>query len=246
MFWNIRGLGRPGRIPALVNNIRSNHVDFVGIIETKKNSFSPGLLKSLVGNIPFSWHFLPANRTAGGILVGLNSDIFNVTVGELLKFSISLMLQEKKTGFSWKLVVVYGSPYEEGKQEFIDELHTIMQSWRGPMMLGGDFNLIRSSSDKNNSNINYRWVDAFNEWIDKWGLVELNPTNRKYTWTNNQENLVLAKLDRIFVTTDWDANFPLSRVKALARTPSDHNPLLIDTGNNMCMPKKSLDLKSGG
>jgi hypothetical protein len=28
-------------------------------------------------------------------------------------------------------------------------------------MIGGDFNLIRSSEDKNNLNIDYRWVDKF-------------------------------------------------------------------------------------
>lgn len=236
LFWNIRGLGQIGRILALVNNIRSNHVDFVGVIETKKKDFSTGLLRSLTGNISFSWNFLPTNGSAGGILVGVNSESFNVTMGDKLKFSISLMIQDKKSSFDWRLVVVYGSP-EEGKQEFIEELHKVMHSWKGPTLLGGDFNLIRVSCDKNNGNINYRWADAFNEWIDKWGLIELNPNNRKYIWTNNQENLVMTKLDRIFATSDWEANYPLTRVKALARLPSDHNPLLIDSGNSLNRPK---------
>jgi hypothetical protein len=60
-------------------------------------------------------------------------------------------------------------------------------------MLGGDFNLIRGLRDKNNSNINFKWVDAFSDWIDKWGLIELNPKNRKYIWTNNQEDFGVAK-----------------------------------------------------
>lgn len=36
LLWNIRGLGLPGRIPILADKIRSNHVDFLGIMETKK------------------------------------------------------------------------------------------------------------------------------------------------------------------------------------------------------------------
>jgi hypothetical protein len=36
LFWNIRGLGKIGRVPALVSRIRDNHVDVVGVIETKK------------------------------------------------------------------------------------------------------------------------------------------------------------------------------------------------------------------
>lgn len=37
LFWNIRGLGQKGRVLALANRIRENHVDFVGVVETKKN-----------------------------------------------------------------------------------------------------------------------------------------------------------------------------------------------------------------
>jgi hypothetical protein len=91
-----------------------------------------------------------------------------------------------------------------------------------------------------NRTINHKWVDALNNWVQKWGLIEVNPNNRLYTWTNNQKTPVLARLDRIFVSTDWDANFPLTIVKALDMLPSDHNPLLIDTGTSMVKPKQKF------
>jgi hypothetical protein len=53
LFWNIRGLGLPGRIPALVSKIRSNHVDFIEVMETKKPTFTNGLLRSLTGKYSF-------------------------------------------------------------------------------------------------------------------------------------------------------------------------------------------------
>jgi endonuclease/exonuclease/phosphatase family metal-dependent hydrolase len=62
--------------------------------------------------------------------------------------------------------------------------------------------------------------------------------NKAFTWTNNQENLIMAKIDRIFVTTEWESVFPLVRVKALERPPSDHNPLLINSGDNTHFGKK--------
>jgi hypothetical protein len=104
--------------------------------------------------------------------------------------------------------VVYGSPYEDDKVEFIYELHLIMAAWQGPVMIGGGFNLSRFISDKSNGRINQKWVDCFNDWVNKWGLVEINPSNRKFTWANNQRNLILAKLDRIFISTEWEAAFP--------------------------------------
>ncbi|KAG2656080.1 hypothetical protein PVAP13_1KG057385 [Panicum virgatum] len=219
--------------------MRESHADIVGIMETKKESFTPGFLKSLTGLTPFVWSLLPARGSAGGILVGANSDMFTLTVSEILDFSISVFLLDKKTGFSWKMVVVYGSPYEERKQAFLDEIHLVLSKWDGPTLIAGDFNLVRFSSDKNNGIINHRWADAFNDWVSRWALLELNPANKKFTWTNNQgDNLVLAKIDRIFVTTSWESAFPLTRVKALERLPSDHNPLVLDSGENASFGKK--------
>jgi hypothetical protein len=84
-------------------------------------------------------------------------------------------------------------------------------------MIGGDFNLNRFPSDKSNGMINLKFANCFNNWVNKWGLIELNPTNRRFKWSNNQENLILAKLDRVFVSTKWEMSFPLSRVLALSK-----------------------------
>lgn len=112
LFWNIRGLNKLGRLLALVSRIRSTHADIVGVIETKNDSFSPGYLRSLTGNIPFSWSYLPAKGTVGGILVGCNSDKFLVLGCVRLEFSICLVIKDIRSDFVWKLVVVYGTYYD--------------------------------------------------------------------------------------------------------------------------------------
>jgi endonuclease/exonuclease/phosphatase family metal-dependent hydrolase len=45
----------------------------------------------------------------------------------------------------------------------------------------------------------------------------------------------LAKLDRIFVSTDWEVGFPLVKITALPNNISDHNPLLVDSGTNFVL-----------
>ena len=55
MLWNIRGLGKLGRVPALIGRIRDHHVDFIGVMKTKKKDLSSSFLKSLTTNIPFNW-----------------------------------------------------------------------------------------------------------------------------------------------------------------------------------------------
>lgn len=168
------------------------------------------MLRSHIGNVRFSWCSLRAKGSAGGILVGANTNLFTMAVGDLLDYTVSVMLTNKLSGFSFKMVVIYGSPYEDGKHLFIDELHKIMGAWQGPIILGGDFNLVRSISDKSNGIVNFRWIDLFNDWISKWGLIKLELKNRRYTWTNNQENLIMARIDRVFVSTEFDVVFSSS------------------------------------
>jgi exonuclease III len=70
----------------------------------------------------------------------------------------------------------------------------------------------------------------FNDWIYKFALIEIKNASRQYTWGNNQDNLVMALLDRVFVSTYWERMFPACSVMAKARLGSDHTPLIVDTG----------------
>ena len=47
--------------------------------------------------------------------------------------------------------------------------------------MGGDFNIIRSPTEKNNSNYSDRWPFLFNAVIDTLNLRELELTGRKFT-----------------------------------------------------------------
>jgi hypothetical protein len=71
-------------------------------------------------------------------------------------------------------------------------------------------------------------------------LIEVNPSNRKFTWGNNQKILVLDKLDRVFMSTNWEAAFPLVRVTGLTKNISDHVSLLIDYGGEFLKGKKKF------
>jgi hypothetical protein len=71
-------------------------------------------------------------------------------------------------------------------------------------------------------------------------LIEISPLNRKFTWANNQRNLIMAKLDRVFVSTEWERAFPLVKVLSLPNNISDHTPLLVDSGENCAFGRKKF------
>jgi hypothetical protein len=56
------------------------------------------------------------------------------------------------------------------------------------------------------------------------------------TWSNNQENPILEKLDRVLVTKEWENLFPQACVDRLPREVSDHNPLIVSTGKKENLP----------
>ena len=62
----------------MCDTIAKSNPDFIGFQETKCEMISEGLLKTIDKFNSFTWHFLSAKNTAGGILVGVKNDIFEV------------------------------------------------------------------------------------------------------------------------------------------------------------------------
>jgi hypothetical protein len=106
------------------------------------------------------------------------------------------------------LVTVYGLAQHSLSAEFISELSRKCLRSTLPILLGGDFNLIRFAEDKNNSNIDQSLMDRFNIFIDLHELQEIRRCGAKYTWINKQVNPMMVNLDRILVSNDWEAKFP--------------------------------------
>ena len=54
----------------------------------------------------------------------------------------------------------------------------------------------------------------------------------RFTWSSNQENPAMFRLDRFLVSSDWDTQFSTTVQSLLPRTLSDHSPILLDCGPN--------------
>jgi hypothetical protein len=56
-------------------------------------------------------------------------------------------------------------------------------------------------------------ADKFNVWIDVWAVIEIGLAGRYFAWGNNQSNIIMSGIDRIFYTTSFEALFPLGNAK---------------------------------
>lgn len=109
-----------------------------------------------------------------------------------------------------------------------------------PILVGGDFNIIRRREEKNNDNFDARWSYMFNMIIESLDLREIELTRRQFTWANSLPIPTYEKLDRVITSVEWEQKFPLVTVQALQRAVLDHTPLLVDSGEATHVGNKNV------
>jgi exonuclease III len=149
-FWNIRGFGQIDRKRQLKRFLRQSRFDVVGLQETIKVDFSDRELASLVEGLPFVWTWVSAVGHSGGILLGANSDTFEVGTIDKGEFFASIVLHQRNNGFKWEAITVYGPADHSRSVDFLAELHNKIANSPWPVVITGDFNLTRGASENSN------------------------------------------------------------------------------------------------
>lgn len=67
--------------------------------------------------------------------MGIDLDVLNIVSWKISQFLVSVVLRDKSTNIISRITTVYGSAYEEGKQEFISELRKLFLNWDGPAIV---------------------------------------------------------------------------------------------------------------
>jgi endonuclease/exonuclease/phosphatase family metal-dependent hydrolase len=91
----------------------------------------------------------------------------------------------------------------------------------------GDFNLIYEVSNKNNLNLNRRLMGKFRVALNDCEIFEFALQDRKFTWSNEQEDPTMIRLDQVFCNSDWDLLHSGFRLQALSSSVFDHCPLVL-------------------
>ena len=94
---------------------------------------------------------------------------------------LQLKFLTKKLKKNICLVSVYGPAQEEGKEAFLTELANICFKNKEPMLIGGDFNILRFSEDKNKAFCPNKFTDMFNLIINSYALQEVTLNGGLYT-----------------------------------------------------------------
>jgi endonuclease/exonuclease/phosphatase family metal-dependent hydrolase len=163
------------------------------------------------------------------------------------EFHIKLHIRNKTDNFTWSLVAVYGAAQDEFKADFLRELVNLAKDNPHPILIGGDFNLLRFRYEKSKDRFDSHWPFLFNVVIDSLDLREVLMVGRQFTWANSLPDPTYEKLDRVLMDTDWEDRYPLVTVRALERIErlSDHAPILLSTGTPRPICRKQFKFELG-
>ena len=150
LAWNIRGLGSICKRREVWNVVQRYKCDFLIFCETKLESFSQPLLRSIGGGRLTQWEFLPSHGASGGIHVGWDNNLCSKLDTHLEKNSLSLKFTNHSDSFEWWLSGVYGPYSPTLKANFLDELCHLQLVMGRNWVIGGDFNIIRFTHEYSN------------------------------------------------------------------------------------------------
>lgn len=126
----------------------------------------------------------------------------------------------------------------KGRRSFFSEVAQLKSSCEGRWIICGDFNSIRRQEERRGKSWSAKAMAMFNNLIKELALIDPPMCNQSFTWSNMQDKPTLARLDRFLLSTEWDQDFPLSKVEALPRITFDHCPILLSADRRTKRKKK--------
>ncbi|CAD6214649.1 unnamed protein product [Miscanthus lutarioriparius] len=228
LCWNVRGLHDVVRQDTVSLLVRDTASTIVCLQETKMQNLDQGVVRRTVGaKFANTFVVLPATQTRGGILIAVNEDYFQLSDQHLSTHAVTATVTMRADGTKWQITVVYGLQGDAEKLQCLQKLAAIPCPAHGRWLVLGDFNFIYQAEDKNNSNLNHRLMASFKAVIDDLNLKEIGLNGRHFTWSNEQDNPTLTRIDRFFCTPDWELTLPTCFLHSLPSLMSDHTPLLL-------------------
>jgi len=149
MFWNVRGLGKPHRRSLVRKHILSDNLEVVALQETIKQNFDDWELKELAGNQDFTWFWSPSKGHSGGMMIGVNRERLEVEDCIYENFFMGVLVRDRISNYRFWVINVCGPAQHSLSKDFLVDLSSFCNDLSLPMMMGRDFNLIRSNKDRN-------------------------------------------------------------------------------------------------
>ena len=161
-------------------------MDLVCVQETKWRSYSNKIIRSLIPNRFVNWAASYSDGAFGGIVIMRDSRVVQLVGLEESCHTLSCRFSNCGDNFTCVFTGIYGPTKRDLKVELWEDLGALRGRWGDLWCLGGDFNVLRSSDERNREG---RWSGAmkrFSQVIDDLVLKDLPLKGGHFTWARGQ------------------------------------------------------------
>lgn len=148
-------------------------------------------------------------------------------------FFVNVEVLSDPHAHSWLISFVHSPTLWNEKEKFWYDLEHSGNSFHGPWLCLGDFNVVIQQSEKWGGRpvSSCSTMNGMRHFLWQTGMLDLGFSSSPFTWTNDREGngLILERLDRGVANGEWRTLFPRTTVTHLTRHASDHSPILLNT-----------------
>ncbi|XVF86913.1 hypothetical protein PTKIN_Ptkin18bG0078900 [Pterospermum kingtungense] len=168
-----------------------------------------------------------ANGNSSGLLLGWEEGYFEMESkieGERFMLVVGII---KHINLRCGIGTVYAPNDDDDRALFWEELVVTLNSVGVSWCLGGDFNVVRRAEEKLGANYNYNAMEAFSDFMENQGLVDLPMVGGRFTWQNNLSPPTRCRVDRFLVDPIFITKFERIKQMIQPKSISDHNPITL-------------------
>ncbi|XP_043697107.1 uncharacterized protein LOC122647867, partial [Telopea speciosissima] len=208
---------------------KDHEVNLVGLFETKVKLDN---CASIFDSFLTGWKYLHNGDLDNSIQIWLGWDpnFYDVVLVQKSKQFIHAKVSIVGTSVFFFCTVVYALNSVVARKELWEDVGAIASAIINPWVVLGDFNVIRSNSEKIGGDpVRIEAMDDFNSFIDGAGLLDLKWKGEALTWNNRQvgDARICCKLDRVLVNLAWMDVFRSSDATFYPPGLSDHSPVVV-------------------
>ncbi|XP_074362922.1 uncharacterized protein LOC141703019 [Apium graveolens] len=231
LSWNCQGLGLPWKIQFLKNDVQQHEPSFVFLCETLCGKVR---MEKIQRELNYEGMVVVEAQGKSGGMALLWKQENQATLLSFSNYHIDIETKSFGVG-SWRFMGFHGEPNRSNRRKTWDLLRNLSRDSNLPWCVMGDLNNIVSQSDKRGGVPYPTWlVEGFNETLVDSGLVDMHIMGHQFTWERSRgtTNWIETRLDRVLTNERWNNLFSRSKLYNLEGSPSDHNPIYLDTRSN--------------
>ncbi|KAL4361216.1 hypothetical protein GQ457_04G028760 [Hibiscus cannabinus] len=231
------GLGRTEKLRAVAKALCSRKARVVFLQETKLSALKPWALNRLKGRTLDECASSPANGASGGLLSLWDSSFFALESQIVKERTIFLIGKLVNCNLKCGLVNIYAPNADADRGEFFESLSQVIENLQISIIIGGDFNTVKTADEKIGAAPNVGSMRRFNEFIERNNLIGLPVSGNPFTWCRGNQGFVASMIDRFLVSPEVMVSLPNISQCTFPRGLSDHRPVILLETNAESGPK---------